>query len=117
MYIDWLLRVENNVSTLNEHYFSDYKDQFLAYYRGSRQKDRNGSLMERLARATTNGYEMDSPIAKIMSGLGELGLDGTSVSDISKILPHDPQEPALHIMASTRAYFQGSTNFVISKRI
>lgn len=105
-YIDWLLKAEYSAFTLNEHYFSDYKDQFLAKYRGVRQRGRNRSLMETLESAS-NGYAADSPLSKIIGGLGEIGMNAVQTSDISKLLPPDPCEPALHIMAGVRAYFQG----------
>jgi hypothetical protein len=37
--IDWLLRLESRPFTLNSHYLSDYKDNFLSHYKGLRQQD------------------------------------------------------------------------------
>jgi hypothetical protein len=37
--IDWLLRLEGRPFTLNSHYLSDYKDKFLAHYKGLRRQD------------------------------------------------------------------------------
>lgn len=105
-YIDWLLKAEYSAFTLNEHYFSDYKDEYLTKYRGVRQKGRNHSLMDTLEAAAA-GYEQDSAMSKIIGGLGEIGLNTVQTSDLSKLLPPDPLEPALHIMAGVRAYFQG----------
>jgi len=103
-YIDWLLRLEQSPFTLNGHYFSDYKDKFLSHYRGSRQKGQNGELMGVLE-ASAKGHANDS-ISRLMGGLSELGLSGTTPMDIPKLLPSDRYEPALQIMAGVRAYFQ-----------
>lgn len=45
-------------------------------------------------------------IAKVLSGLAEMGLPGIKPEDISKLLPPDRMEHALIIMADVRAYFQ-----------
>jgi Dynamin GTPase effector domain len=112
-YIEWLLRVEQSVFTLNEHYYSDYKDKFLAYYRGSRQKNKNRLLVETINGGSNGQQHCDDSIKKIMSGLSELGVDNVSITDIAKILSPDPYEPALHIMSGVRAYFQGSVKIVL----
>lgn len=47
-------------------------------------------------------------IAKILSGLAEVGISGVKPEDIPKLLPPDTMEPAMTIMAEVRAYFQGT---------
>ena len=41
--IDWLLEMEAAATfTLNEHYFSDYRQKFLESYRGARAEENRG---------------------------------------------------------------------------
>ena len=61
--------------TLNEHYFSDYRQKFLESYRS--------------ARVTENGGGKDQDLRP------------------EELIARDRFEPALHIMASVRGYFQG----------
>ncbi|KAF8839963.1 hypothetical protein BDN67DRAFT_952527 [Paxillus ammoniavirescens] len=101
--IEWLLALEQLPTTLNTHYYSDYKDKFLAYYKGCRE---NTNLATK-----TNAYQSgqrtneSDPITKILAGLSEIGITATA-EDLPRLLPSDPMEAALNIMASVRAYFQ-----------
>jgi hypothetical protein len=123
--IDWQLKLEERPFTLNSHYFSDYKDKFFAYYKGSRRKDEEGSLMKLIndfnnpkpvpiERSFNNrGYPTEvaptppTGVGKVLAGLAEMGLTQLKAEDIPKLLPPDKMEPALHIMSDVRAYFQG----------
>ena len=118
--ICWLLDLEQRPRTLNDHYFADYRDKFLAYYKGRHHASGGyGSLIQKLENyepaavqpmtTTPSLYNADAfatSTAKILSGLSELGLQ-SKATDLPKLLPSDPYEPALHIMATVRAYFQG----------
>lgn len=116
--IDWLLQLEGRPRTLNGHYFSDYYDKFLAHYKGERQLEENGILSRQL-----HGYRAPPPqqhpsssqqhkpfnahVAEVLAGLGAIGIV-SKAEDLPKLLPPDPYEQALRIMASVRAYFQGT---------
>jgi len=124
--IDWQLKLEERPFTLNSHYFSDYKDKFFAYYKGSRRKDEEGDLIMLIDKFNNpepvvessfgnRGYGRIEPVAptgptgvgKVLAGLREMGLTQVKAEDIPKLLPPDKMEPALHIMSDVRAYFQG----------
>jgi hypothetical protein len=115
--IVWLIRLEEKPFTLNEHYHCDYREKFLAHYRGWRQNNGHGALMKSIRdykpcpppKLDRNGQAIHNPtgIDKIMSGFLEVGVGGIQPADLPKILPSDPMEPALEIMADVRAYFQG----------
>lgn len=63
-----------------------------------------------------NCSDFAASTAKVLSGLQEMGIR-TKATDLPKLLPSDPYEPALHIMATVRAYFQGASaahNFAVS---
>jgi len=93
--IEWIFQLENSPTTLNTHYFSAYRDKFLAYYKGPR--DTNG-LASQLWNPTG--------VQKAISSLADIGLNARP-EDLPKLLPADPMEAAITIMASVRAYFQG----------
>lgn len=116
--INWLVELENRPFSLNTHYLADYKDKFLAYYRGAREKDRNVDLMRAIETYTPpansssysrNGTQAPAPtgIAKVLAGLVEIGIIGIKPEDLAKLIAPDGMEPALVIMADVRAYFQG----------
>ena len=97
--IQWLLHLEQNPTTLNTHYYADYKDKFIAYYKAARE---DSDLLRKLKSGSLAG----EPLNKALSSLNELGISAKP-TDLPKLLPPDPKEPALNIMASVRAYFQG----------
>ena len=49
----------------------------------------------------------DDSVKKALSALAELGIN-VQPEDLPKLLPADPMEAAIAIMASVRAYFQGA---------
>ncbi|KAL1690988.1 P-loop containing nucleoside triphosphate hydrolase protein [Schizophyllum commune] len=103
--IDWLTDLERQAFTLNTHYLADYRDKFLAHYKGARQAGEHGDFIDRIRRYVPAG-EGEDAISKILSGLVELGVAGVKPEDIPKLLPPDEMEPAIEIMADVRAYFQ-----------
>jgi hypothetical protein len=113
--INWLMDVERRAFTLNTHYYSDYKDKFLSYYRACREMDGDSTsqlvrdLHSYLPPATSKQPSTDfqDGMARVLSGLPQVGISGVKAVDLAKLLPPDPMEPALNIMAGVRAYFQG----------
>ena len=106
--IDWLTDLERQAFTLNTHYLADYRDKFLAHYKGARQAGEHGDFIDRIRRYVP-ADEGEDAISKILSGLVELGVAGVKPEDIPKLLPPDEMEPAIEIMADVRAYFQGGS--------
>ncbi|KAI0077225.1 hypothetical protein K474DRAFT_1596469 [Panus rudis PR-1116 ss-1] len=111
--ISWLLDLERRPHTLNGHYYSDYRDKFLAHYKGSRRGDSHGTLMSKLEThdqsrrsSSSSPGDFKTSTRNVLTGLAEIGITGTKAIDLAKLLPADPYEPALHIMATVRAYFQ-----------
>ena len=102
--IQWLLDIEGSPTTLNTHYFASYKDKFLTYYRDARDYDNSLMAKLQLARAPS---DFEASVNKALSSLTEIGLSGVKATDLPRLLSPDPMEPALNIMASVRAYFQG----------
>ncbi|KII95434.1 hypothetical protein PLICRDRAFT_25913 [Plicaturopsis crispa FD-325 SS-3] len=109
--IEWLLQLEQRPFTLNTHYYSDYKDKFMSYYKGARELGENSSLLTNLQSYKPHTHPQlatgfTNSMSKAMSGLTEVGFSGLKPTDLPKLLPADPYEPALNIMAGVRAYFQ-----------
>ncbi|EKM53567.1 uncharacterized protein PHACADRAFT_197992 [Phanerochaete carnosa HHB-10118-sp] len=116
--ISWLLNLEKRPRTLNDHYYTEYRDKFLAHYKGCRRANTHGSLISNLA-----AYDSGKPPSSYsssrrpvipnfaestkgaLSRLQEINIS-CKAADLPKLLPSDPYEPALHIMATVRAYFQ-----------
>ncbi|KAF8434364.1 P-loop containing nucleoside triphosphate hydrolase protein [Boletus edulis BED1] len=94
--IQWLLELEQNPTTLNTHYYANYRDKFLAYYKAALDDSDLLTKIQQGRSPTING---------ILSGLNDLGISAT-LTDLPKLLPADPKDAALTIMASVRAYFQ-----------
>ncbi|KAG9312355.1 P-loop containing nucleoside triphosphate hydrolase protein [Chiua virens] len=113
--IQWLLAVEKVPATLNTHYFYDYKNKFLVHYRVCRSDSNLLSKLKRIdthippsygkSRSSLSHVPQEDAISKILSGLSEIGIH-VKAADLPKLLPPDPMEVALDIMASVGAYFQ-----------
>ncbi|THU89402.1 hypothetical protein K435DRAFT_677975 [Dendrothele bispora CBS 962.96] len=106
--IDWLFALETRPFTLNTHYMADYREKFMAYYKGARHEHSNTMLMQQINSyhpPTDPSSQEQSPVSKILSGLVQVGMYGVKATDLPKLLS-DPMEPALDIMADVRAYFQ-----------
>lgn len=109
--INWLLELEKAPTTLNVHYYSNYKIKFLGYYKGCRDREELTTKLQNYRAPTTmhtspnHGQAFHQGIQKALTGLTEIGLS-VQVGDLPKLLPVDPMEPALLIMAGVRAYFQ-----------
>lgn len=124
-----LFNVEGLPFTLNHTYLQEYKDKFLQHYREIRRRSRGQDLIIR--RLTGPGSSEPDPdevrlqpiaqqnpessskeLAILVGTLQKLGLPCTP-ADLHRLLPDDECEPALDIMASVRAYFQGNTAFAL----
>ncbi|KAH9924573.1 P-loop containing nucleoside triphosphate hydrolase protein [Fomitopsis serialis] len=106
--LQWLVALEGRPRTLNDHYFRDYRDKFLAWYRGHRSQYNNVPLLHKLKKHnTSNGSsEFDENVRAIMAAFSALDIHDIEPTDLAKVLPTDPYEAAIGIMASVRAYFQ-----------
>ncbi|KIM62717.1 hypothetical protein SCLCIDRAFT_118891 [Scleroderma citrinum Foug A] len=99
--IRWILDLEGSPTTLNTHYFTDYRGKFFAYYKGVR--DNNSLTTQNWKTPVEPGKA--AGVQKVISSLAEIGLNARP-EDLPKLLPADPMEAAIAIMASVRAYFQ-----------
>ena len=115
------MKLEDRPFSLNTHYLADYKDKFYSYYKGAREKDEKSDLMKLINNyrpssktvksTSSSGEPAPMGLAKVLTGLAEMGLAGIKPEDIPKLFPPDRMEPAIHIMSDVRAYFQGEAIF------
>ncbi|KAI6107747.1 P-loop containing nucleoside triphosphate hydrolase protein [Pisolithus croceorrhizus] len=100
--IDWLLQLEGTPATLNTLHYIDYRNKFLGHYKGCREANHN--TMSNVRRLAADHPKVET-VNKALSSLNELGIS-VKVDDLTRLLPADPLEVALGIMASVRGYFQ-----------
>lgn len=106
-YIKWLLALEERPRTLNEEYFRNYFAKFIAWYRGHRSDYNDIPFVQKLKSAhDSSGSGVDCHVRTILSSYSALGVT-VQPTDLARVLPQDPYESAIGIMAGTRAYFQG----------
>ena len=104
-HIDSLLEDENEPFTMNYHYFAEYRSKFLNLYRGDRLKSKTQSKNPFIRNLEDSNHS--DMINKTISSLAKLGLPEVNASSLASLLPPDPMEPAIEIMADVSAYFQG----------
>ena len=106
--LNGLLSVEGLPFTLNHMYLKEYKDKFLAHYRDIRRRSKGqDTIVRRLqeSEGTVNTHSR-AELVDLTGLLQRFGLTCTP-KDLHRLLPEDDLEPALDIIATVRAYFQG----------
>ncbi|KAI9063947.1 hypothetical protein FKP32DRAFT_1603293 [Trametes sanguinea] len=106
--LQWFLALERRPRTLNEFYYSFYREKFLGHYKACRPKadQPRTTFMQQLERHLDPDSETRKHVNRVLNGLTEIGLPGKTVTDLAQLLPPDPYDAALDIMAGVRAYFQ-----------
>ena len=119
--MDKLFEREGTAFTLNSAWLSQYKNDFLAYYKSCRQRDLNGIAMDHIqdyskleASASSASTLNDNAVGRILSNLNKINIRDVKASDLPK-LHRDPFDAALEVMATVSAYYQGElcTKFCI----
>jgi hypothetical protein len=90
---------------MNEHYYLEYQSGFLAYYKDTRLKAKSKFIRNLDERGN---QDVVRAMNETVSSLARMGLQGINATSLAKLLPPDPMEPAIEIMADVRAYFQSS---------
>jgi hypothetical protein len=104
--IDWLVRLEQRPFTLSEHHYLDYRQKFAAHYLGWRQRDNNPTFINYIRQHMSRQIiDTSGPISRVMSSLSQIGVNPDPMQ-LATLLPPDPMDPAIDIMAGVRAYFQ-----------
>ena len=103
-HIDSLLEDENEPFTMNVHYYAEYRSKFFVDYKKTRLKAKS-NFVQNLENSNDTG--MMAAVSESISALAKLGLHSVDAPSLAALLPLDPMEPAIGIMADVRAYFQG----------
>jgi AcrR family transcriptional regulator len=113
--IDSLLEEEKEPFTMNDHYFMELRSKFFAYYREVRLRDRSQFIRNLENR---DDGDVMAAMGETLCSLTKMGLEQADASLLANLLPPDPMDPAIEIMADVRAYFQGSSrNFLLPVRL
>jgi hypothetical protein len=104
-HIDCLLKDENEPFTLNDRYYAEYRSKFLSHYKTDRLRAKS-SVIQNLEE--NNSPNMKMAVSEAISSLAKLGFRSIDAPSLVALLPPDPMEPAIGIMADVRAYFQVS---------
>jgi hypothetical protein len=104
-HIGALLEDEHEPFTMNEHYFRDYRSKFFTYYKGTRLRAKSNFIRNL---DSSDDEDITKAMNDALSSLAKLGLQELNAPALANLLPLDPMEPAIGIMADVRAYFQGS---------
>jgi len=104
--LKWLVGLEQRPFTQNYHYLSSYRDKYLSRYRGERRKISQGKEEVKPAEGAPT-------MEQLLGHLVAAGYAVNSVSDLDRLLPPDPYEEVLMVMAEVKAYWQVSYKRVI----
>ncbi|KAI0245062.1 P-loop containing nucleoside triphosphate hydrolase protein [Lactifluus subvellereus] len=102
-HIEALLEDEHEPFTMNEHYYLEYRANFFAYYKGARNRAKSNFIRNL---EDHRDQDMMTALNEAMSSLTRMGLQAVKAPSLASLLPPDPMEPAVGIMADVRAYFQ-----------
>ena len=103
-HIDSLLKDETEPFTLNARYYTEYRSKFLSHYKRNRLRSKS-SVMRNLEDSNNPG--MKTALNEAISALAKLGIRSVEPSSLAALLPPDPMEPEIGIMADVHGYFQG----------
>lgn len=116
--VELLTKIQRKPSPLNNPYYSDYKDKFLTYYRRV-LKDSESYEMGLGAESEIFGAQQISlgpkePATAALNTPEKIEYHGSKAEDLAKLHGQDKMEPAMEVMATVRAYFQGiSSHFFL----
>jgi len=102
-HINSLLEEEREPFTMNDQYFMDYHSKFLVYYKEARLRAKSQFIRNLENR---DDGDMMGAMNDAIRSLTRMGLETANAPELANLLPTDPMDPAIGIMADVRAYFQ-----------
>lgn len=112
------LALEKRPKTLSEPYYSDYREKFISHYKSCRPKadQPRETFASKVQSYMDPQSDMSKYMNRVLNGLTDIGLPGMTPNDLAKLLPADPHDTAIDIMAGVRAYFQGTSKVLKTTR-
>ncbi|KAI0628425.1 P-loop containing nucleoside triphosphate hydrolase protein [Trametes polyzona] len=106
--LKWFSYLESRPRTLSNFLYSEYQHKFYDHFKASRPKGDvpRATFASRLEEYSDPNSDMYRYMTKVLNGLTEIGLPGQNPADLASLLPPDPYDAAIEIMAGVRAYFQ-----------
>ena len=104
-HIDSLIEQEQEPFTMNQYLYLEYRSNFFDHYKGARLREKSDFIKNLEG---TSDRSIKETMKDAFTALTKLGLEAANASSLAKLLPLDPMEPAIGIMAGVRAYFQGA---------
>jgi hypothetical protein len=109
--VEWLARIQHsrNSFLLDDRDLAVFRQNFLMYYRRIHrdyQRDDN-TISGNLPDLGDGSTKQNNHVAAALSALAKLGFHGLKVEDLERLVGQDKMEPALKVMATVQAYFQG----------
>ena len=99
--------MEREPSTLNKHYFKDYRRKILVFYKGQYHTHSNDGFVERLQESRSQSSQFNSALDEVIASLAKIGFRGVKPLELAALQSSEEADDALKIMADVRAYFQG----------
>src|SRR6266581_3468286 len=106
--IGFLLQVEKEPSTKNDHYFKNYRRKFFAVYKGIFNSGSNGDFVQRVQRRIYQSPEFTQALGIIIANLPKIGFPDVKPLELTLLQASEDADDAIKIMADVRAYFQGT---------
>ncbi|KAJ8454305.1 hypothetical protein ONZ51_g13104 [Trametes cubensis] len=97
------LALEKRPKTLSEPYYSDYREKFISHYKSCRPKadQPRETFASKLQSYMDPQSDMSKYMNRVLNGLTDIGLPGMTPNDLAKLLPADPHDTAIDIMAAS----------------
>jgi hypothetical protein len=109
-HIGYLLADEHEPFTLNVRQYTEYRTNFLGHYK----RERLMAISQVMKNLDPDTSKMKLALDEAISSLARLGLHSVNPLSLAALLPPDPMETGLGIMADVRAYFQGRESFSVT---
>ncbi|KAG1772028.1 P-loop containing nucleoside triphosphate hydrolase protein [Suillus occidentalis] len=94
--------------TQNTHYLQTLSEKWLAYYKVVRFKHKNSQPIEapvKISAPYSAYHQSETPVSIALRALANAGYVHISIPDLARLLPPEPYEKELIVMADVRAYY------------
>ena len=104
-HLRWLLALEEQPNTQNIRLYNQHLEKFTTHFKGVRFNITHSSPYEFIR--SHKSERGQNYVGQVISTLGSMGMSNVNPNDLLKLIEDDGSQPAIHVMASTSAYYQG----------